>query len=772
MKNICMSMVVLAVLNLLACSQEPEQSHIQMVDGYQLQADHILVKSIVGLVDARTKKAFCTGTLVHPELIVTAAHCVYGKTTKDYQLLFEQGSEEQRYQSPVKQQSFKKSHKYDSNFDIAWIRLEKQAPQPYKVMEVWNAPEDLEKGLELTMGGYGQEATHCSLGQKDCKGGNLKFSDTVMQEYVNRGRIHNLILVGPTPGKGPCFGDSGGPLAMEKSGKWYLLGNFMGWDKALVQEDSQKLCENGESIYNAVGSYVSWIEESSGLSLDFDKASNRRLAPKVSVSRVDLDQSSFIEWCMFDDIRSPSWYTTQTLIRKAADYAAEEDVGIKGRELFEDCHLAEYWIEKMLEQDASLSFTADQFAKGNFDFLLEDLRPLQALKAYGIKELALVNHGIADLSPIAHLKGLEKLVIMDNHPRSKKVGVLNLAPLTKLKHLVLYNPGLDFDGQELKNKTKLKYLKMAYTKVERWQQAAGLKLEELIVTEVDGFSLKGMDLSEVRNLELTAQLDLDISFPMKKLESLRIYETPLTKVFDFSLYPMMRQLHIQDSAIEELLNIEQAALLEEIFLMRNSNVHSIAGLANLPKLKSLEIVDGALSELLSINNCPQLEYISLRGNQLNSLPDMTRLEALKSIDLEDNAIESLLFTNSLPRVTQLNVSNNPLNGLDEMRQLPALEMLLLRNDKYKTIGSLDGLAELRSLKELNISHNQVEDLSPLLANKDLEVIIASHNLIQNYEALKALGKVEYFEGVGNPAEAVCPWEPSDRCRFEWFMLRI
>ena len=360
---------------LKACSVAPSESDLQMVQGYKLQDDHDLVRSTVSLINSQTNRTFCSATLIHKKLLVTAAHCIYGKGLDDYELGFFLAEDEVlKRVKPSRHKSYKKTHKYDSNFDIAWIALEDSAPQPYEPLEVWNQPEQVEAGTELTMGGYGQLKTHCSLGEENCFGGELYFSDTRLQEYVNRGRLYHLLLVGPTPGRGPCFGDSGGPLLMRQDGQWFLLGNFMGWDKVLVQEDDEALCENGEAIYNAVGSYVSWIEKSSGISLSYTKETNERVVEKVSLSQGDFDQSRFLEWCLYDDIHAPSWYTTQTLIRKAADFAVKQGIGIQGRELLEDCALAEFWLQKMIEKEKKLSFTTDKFAKGNFDFRRNYLR--------------------------------------------------------------------------------------------------------------------------------------------------------------------------------------------------------------------------------------------------------------------------------------------------------------------------------------------------------------------------------------------------------------
>ena len=73
---------------------------------------------------------------------------------------------------------------------------------------------------------------------------------------------------------GPCFGDSGGPIYVQKDNRWYIAGDFMGWDKVLVSEDAATICEKGQGIYNFAGDFASWIEQTSTIELDYDEQIN------------------------------------------------------------------------------------------------------------------------------------------------------------------------------------------------------------------------------------------------------------------------------------------------------------------------------------------------------------------------------------------------------------------------------------------------------------------------------------------------------------------
>jgi internalin B len=54
----------------------------------------------------------------------------------------------------------------------------------------------------------------------------------------------------------------------------------------------------------------------------------------------------------------------------------------------------------------------------------------------------------------------------------------------------------------------------------------------------------------------------------------------------------------------------------------------------------------------------------------------------------------------------------------------------------KGVQSLEGMEQLPALKNVNLSHNQVSDLTPLAEVKGLQVLYATNNEIESVEALE------------------------------------
>ena len=232
--------ILLTPLFLQKCGQArgPAESSADIVQGYSPTLDHPAASSAVALIDKGSLEHFCSGTLIAADLIVTAAHCVFDKRPEEFAVMF--GRQTQYplsiYRDVVAKETYKKFQKFESNFDIAWVRFKGPLPAGFKPIEIWHDSSVLAAHLPLSLAGYGRTATSCPEGDLACQGGWLLAVDTVVREYINKARLFNLIVIGPRPGHGPCFGDSGGPAYMFRGGRWYLVGNFVGWDRILVAE--------------------------------------------------------------------------------------------------------------------------------------------------------------------------------------------------------------------------------------------------------------------------------------------------------------------------------------------------------------------------------------------------------------------------------------------------------------------------------------------------------------------------------------------------------
>jgi hypothetical protein len=255
------------VLSCGGASTPPSQ--LDLVGGQPVPETSPAFKSTVSLskINRSGFDSFCSGTLIARNLVLTAAHCVDGmKNTKQFVVLFGQGEDDpQAVTVPVAAfQSYlpKEGSRYFPNFDIAWVKLEGEAPAGYEPAEILRSADQLKplvgKTDAVLLSGFGRTKTDCPSTEAGCSGQRLQVQ-TYLRRFVNAAHFQQLMIIGPKPLFGTCSGDSGGSAFAQVNGRWYVLGDLNGKNLSLNSSavwDSARICESGESIYTFAGAYV------------------------------------------------------------------------------------------------------------------------------------------------------------------------------------------------------------------------------------------------------------------------------------------------------------------------------------------------------------------------------------------------------------------------------------------------------------------------------------------------------------------------------------
>ena len=114
------------------------------------------------------------------------------------------------------------------------------------------------------------------------------------------------------------------------------------------------------------------------------------------------------------------------------------------------------------------------------------------------------------------------------------------------------------------------------------------------------------------------------------------------------------------------------------------------------------------------------------------------LEDFEHFELALSEIETLDGIEYCKHATSIDLSNNNISDISEVWNLDRLEELYLANNQ---IGYIDSLSNLLKLRVIDLSGNQIDDISPLLELENLEFVnlIGNKISVNQIKTLKAKG---------------------------------
>lgn len=240
-------------------SLEARPEHHHITGGTEAQACDW--PSVVALRDGGGN-VFCTGSLVHPRVVLTAAHCLLSQVPADIAF----GPDGRAPVADVGVQRCDWHPAYDGSegsegSDVAYCVLDGEVDLQV-VPPAMGCEEDvLVPGTEVTIVGYGSTAASLDpeSGWEWTEGVGPKrlTNQTLEQVYAN-----TLFLLG-IDGASACPGDSGGPALVRLSdGTWRTLGAGSRLHPDSTYENEND-CGYG-ALYSTFAHVMPWIEDGAG----------------------------------------------------------------------------------------------------------------------------------------------------------------------------------------------------------------------------------------------------------------------------------------------------------------------------------------------------------------------------------------------------------------------------------------------------------------------------------------------------------------------------
>ncbi|CAG8501237.1 10209_t:CDS:2 [Acaulospora morrowiae] len=282
-------------------------------------------------------------------------------------------------------------------------------------------------------------------------------------------------------------------------------------------------------------------------------------------------------------------------------------------------------------------------------------------------------------------------------------------------------------------------------------------------------------VNEMKNLTIDAESE---NVPSDEYSFRMTHDTLVELLTDVepdkNHWKLMRKVDLSSRNLESLNHLDHLMpKLKEL----DANFNLLRYLTGLPStITTLQIRSNRLTSLTGFAHLPNLEYLDISQNRIESLIDLYRLEHLREVCADDNLITSCSAFLRISGLVKLSLRGNKIKSVDfgscEMHRLEFLDLSANRLEAIENVESLDALKALylncnaltsfgvkKPMPQLNSLHITYNKLSVLDVGSfpNLRLLWVDGNRLKTIKRPETLAFLETFSARdqnGNPIKTL------------------